>query len=103
MTTGVNISSGLQKLQKTLDGAVDGVKVADLSHEMKDYHDPKNRLTTDYGVKQNNTGVACKIVTAVTNTDISRRRLAHSLHREQDRTLAAGRPCCKRKDQQIRP
>lgn len=51
-----HISSGLEKLQKTLDGTVEGVKLADLRRDTKDYHDPNNRLTTDYGVKQANTG-----------------------------------------------
>ena len=51
------ISSGLEKLQSTLDGSVEGAKVADLKRDTKDYHDPKNRLTTDYGVKQENTGM----------------------------------------------
>lgn len=49
------ISTGLEKLQATLDGSLEGRKVADLARDTKDYHDPKNRITTDYGVKQWNT------------------------------------------------
>ena len=56
MASSAPISTGLEELQKTLDGTTEGVKVADLRRDTKDYHDPKNRLTTDYGVKQNNTG-----------------------------------------------
>jgi catalase len=50
------ISSGLEKLQQTLNGSAEGQKVVDLARDTRDYHDPSNRLTTDYGVKQNNTG-----------------------------------------------
>lgn len=51
------VNSGLEKLQETLDGSLEGRKVADLAKDTKDYHDPKNRITTDYGVKQWNTGM----------------------------------------------
>lgn len=60
MTTGMNISSGVEKLQKTLDGAIEGVKIAHLRRDTKDYHDPRNRVTTDYGVKQNNTDMVIR-------------------------------------------
>jgi len=50
------ISTGLGKLQETLNGSIEGRKIADLHKNMKDYNVPKNRLTTDYGVKQENTG-----------------------------------------------
>lgn len=73
MATGVNISSGLEKLQKTLDGTVEGVKVADLGRDTKDYHDPKNRLTTDYGVKQNNTGTVFSKLSVAFDTHIAPR------------------------------
>ncbi|KAK4503935.1 hypothetical protein PRZ48_004850 [Zasmidium cellare] len=63
MASSAPISTGLEKLQKTLDGTVEGVKVADLRRDTKDYHDPKNRLTTDYGVKQNNTDDWLKVAT----------------------------------------
>lgn len=50
------VSSGLNKLQQTINGSVEGQKIADLAKDTRDYHDPANRITTDYGVKQNNTG-----------------------------------------------
>lgn len=55
------LSTGLEKLQDTLEGTTEGVKVAQLQKDMKDYHDPKARLTTDYGVKQQNTDDWLKI------------------------------------------
>lgn len=58
-----HISAGLEKLQQTLDGTMEGAKLADLKRDTKDYHDPKNRLTTDYGVKQENTDDWLKIAT----------------------------------------
>lgn len=53
------ISSGLGKLQDQLNGAAGGQKVADVKNDplYKDYHDPSNRITTDYGVKQHSTGM----------------------------------------------
>lgn len=62
MASDSKISTGLEKLQQTLGGSVEGEKLADLSRDTKDYHDPKNRLTTDYGVKQANTDDWLKIV-----------------------------------------
>ena len=50
------ISTGLEKLQETLDGSPEGRKVADMAKDTKNYHDPQNRITTDYGVKLTNTG-----------------------------------------------
>lgn len=55
------ISTGLEKVQQTLDGSLEGQKLADLRRDMKDYHDPKNVITTDYGVKQWNTDVWLKV------------------------------------------
>ncbi|KAI7458769.1 Catalase-1 [Hortaea werneckii] len=49
------ISAGAEKLQKHLDGSLGGKKMADMAHNMKDVHDPKNRITTDFGVTQHNT------------------------------------------------
>lgn len=50
------ISTGLEKLQETLDGSLEGQKLANLGKDMKDVTDPNSRITTDYGVKQSNTG-----------------------------------------------
>ena len=50
------ISTGLEKLQETLDGSLEDQKLANLGKDMKDVMDPNNRITTDYGVKQSNTG-----------------------------------------------
>lgn len=52
------VSSGLEKLQERLDGSIEGSKLSDLRKDLKDYHDPQNRITTDYGVKQSNTGTS---------------------------------------------
>lgn len=49
------ISAGAEKLQKHLDGSLEGKKMADMANDMKDVHNPKNRITTDFGVTQNNT------------------------------------------------
>lgn len=54
--TSTAISSGLEKLQETLDGSLEGLKLANLAKDTKDYHDKNNRIATDYGVKQANTG-----------------------------------------------
>ena len=55
------IRSGVEKLQETLGGSLEGKKVQQLAQNMKDVHDPKNRITTDYGVTQSNTGVSSPI------------------------------------------
>lgn len=57
------ISSGLEKLQQQFDGSLEGQKVADLARDTVDYHDPQNRITTDFGVKQNNTDDWLKVAT----------------------------------------
>ena len=49
------ISTGLEKLQQTLDGSLEGKKVAQLANVTKNVHDENARMTTDYGVKQGNT------------------------------------------------
>lgn len=49
------ISTGVEKLQETLNGSQEGVKLASMAKDMKNVHDPQNRITTDYGVKQTNT------------------------------------------------
>ncbi|KAI7168369.1 CAT2 catalase [Hortaea werneckii] len=49
------ISAGAEKLQMHLKGSLEGNKMADMAHDMKDVHDPKNRITTDFGVTQHNT------------------------------------------------
>ncbi len=51
------LSTGVEKLQETLNGSTEGRKMADMAKDMKNYHDPNARLTTDYGVKQTNTGM----------------------------------------------
>lgn len=47
------------------DSAVDGSKLASLKMDMKNVEDPDARITTDYGVKQINTGMSrimcCKL------------------------------------------
>lgn len=51
------VSDGLAKIQQTLNGsASDNPKIADLAVDTKDVHDKSARITTDYGVRQNNTG-----------------------------------------------
>jgi hypothetical protein len=42
---------------------VTNAKVAQLQADTKDAHDPKNRITSDYGVKQNNTDDWLKVAT----------------------------------------
>ncbi|KAK7721780.1 catalase 1 [Botryosphaeria dothidea] len=39
----------------SVTGGAEGQKVQDLQRDTKDYHDPKNRITSDWGVKQTNT------------------------------------------------
>jgi len=51
------ISAVGEKLQETLNGATENPKVASMSKDYKNVHDPSARITTDYGVKQSNTGV----------------------------------------------
>ena len=43
------VSHGLEKLQETLDGSLEGRKLATMTKDIKNYHDPNNRITTDYG------------------------------------------------------
>ena len=50
------ISSGLEKLQQTLDGSPEGIKTRDLAKTTKNVHDENAVIATDYGVKQSNTG-----------------------------------------------
>lgn len=57
------ISSGLEKLQETLNGSLEGQKLANIAKDTKNYHDPKNVITTDYGVKQWNTDDWLKVST----------------------------------------
>lgn len=52
-----SLSAGLEKLQQTVNGGAEGAKVQDLARDTKDVHDPNARLTTDYGVRQSNTGM----------------------------------------------
>ncbi|RMX81796.1 hypothetical protein D0869_06538 [Hortaea werneckii] len=49
------MTAGAEKLQMHLKGSLEGNKMADMAHDMKDVHDPKNRITTDFGVTQHNT------------------------------------------------
>jgi catalase len=58
-----HISTGLDKLQETLNGSLEGQKLANLRRDVRDYNDPKNRITTDYGVKQSNTDDWLKVAT----------------------------------------
>lgn len=57
------ISSGLERLQETLDGTLEGRKLATIAKDTKNYHDPNNVITTDYGVKQWNTDDWLKVAT----------------------------------------
>ncbi|EMC98652.1 hypothetical protein BAUCODRAFT_30922 [Baudoinia panamericana UAMH 10762] len=56
------LRNGVEKLSEALDGSTQGQKLRDMAKDMKDYHDPNARLTTDYGVKQTNTDDWLKIV-----------------------------------------
>lgn len=58
------LASGLEKLQGTVNGSSENRKVADISKDMRDYHDPNARLTTDFGVKQSNTDDWLSVSTA---------------------------------------
>lgn len=49
------IASGLGKAQEALKGHAQGAKIEQLAAVTKDYNDPSNRITSDYGVKQENT------------------------------------------------
>ena len=51
------IRSGVGKLQETLNGSIEDKKLQQMAQNMKDVHDPKNRITTDYGITQSNTGM----------------------------------------------
>jgi catalase len=51
------ITSTLSKMTSSND-----LKVKDLEHDLKNYHDGKNRLTSDTGVKQNNTDDWLRVV-----------------------------------------
>ena len=51
------LSAGLEKLQQSVDGGA-SAKVANLEVNYKDVNDSSNRITTDYGVRQNTTGTS---------------------------------------------
>ena len=51
------IRSGVGKLQETLNGSIEDKKLQQMAQNIKDVHDPKNRITTDYGITQSNTGM----------------------------------------------
>lgn len=51
------VANGLAKAQEAINGSSEGGKIGDLQKDMKDVNDPKYRITTDYGVKQWNTGL----------------------------------------------
>ena len=48
------VSDGLERAQAAFAGEK-GAKLAQLQQNTKDVHDPSNRITTDFGVKQTNT------------------------------------------------
>ena len=54
MASGI-LSNGIDKLTENLDGSNENAKTRDMAKDVKDYHDPNARITTDYGVKQSNT------------------------------------------------
>ncbi|KAF2766187.1 CAT2 catalase [Teratosphaeria nubilosa] len=50
------INNGLEKLQQATNvHGTESVKINDLAQETKNYHDPNNRITTDFGTVQSNT------------------------------------------------
>ncbi|KAK5129282.1 catalase A [Meristemomyces frigidus] len=57
------IRSGVEKLQESFDGSLEGKKIQQLAANTKDVHDPKNRITTDYGVTQSNTDTWLRVGT----------------------------------------
>ncbi|KAL1304525.1 hypothetical protein AAFC00_003510 [Neodothiora populina] len=50
-------------IKEKIVGMTENQKVADLQRNTVDYHDPSNRITTDYGVKQTNTDDWLRIAT----------------------------------------
>ena len=50
------LANGLGKASTAVTDTVEGGKQADLARNTKQVDDPNNRITTDYGVKQWNTG-----------------------------------------------
>lgn len=55
------LSAGMEKAQVTLGGEK-GAKIRDLERDTKNVHDPNNRITSDWGVKQTNTDDWLKVV-----------------------------------------
>ena len=49
------ISSGLNQVQQSLNGSSSDAKADQLAAHTVDYHDPKVKMTTDYGVKVSDT------------------------------------------------
>jgi catalase len=56
------IANSIGKAQSALQNHEHGAKVGQLAAVTKDVHDPSHRITSDYGVKQNNTDDWLKIV-----------------------------------------
>jgi hypothetical protein len=48
--------NGVHKIANGVNGQQEIKKHEDLARDMKDYNDPSYRITSDYGVKQTNTG-----------------------------------------------
>jgi len=57
------LSTGLEKLQSTLDGSTEGAKIQQLAKDTKNVHDPKAKITTDFGMKVSNTDDWLKVAT----------------------------------------
>jgi len=57
------ISSGLEKVRENISAPFADAKAKDLQKDIKDVHDPSNRITTDYGVKVSNTDDWLKVAT----------------------------------------
>ena len=57
-----DVANAVGKASEALQNHEHGAKVAQLAAVTKDVHDPSYRITTDYGVKQNNTDDWLKIV-----------------------------------------
>lgn len=56
------LSAGMEKAQEAFGGEK-GAKIRDLERDTKNVHDPNNRITSDWGVKQTNTDDWLKVAT----------------------------------------
>lgn len=56
------LSAGLERIQQSVDGGA-SAKLTDLQRDSKNVFDSSNRITTDFGVRQNTTGMSGASVT----------------------------------------